>query len=351
MYWTELRIGLLILLILVFITGVPLVTWCVVTIRRDWRRAYITKRRRVLVITSLILGSIFQFIYIPQSIADDFANDEKTLNLVNSIKLFIVAFIVLPVYSLIMSLTVVRLWLLYFDMRLNNYLKNKNWREAIEASVSSRSSVVTPRTRKDSTGDIVMNQDDDIDNVNNNRAGHARSFSFRSSQVKMKREDSNLDWTVTQQKKIGNGNYMFKITLCISIIESLLELGLSITIAEIVGTGLLAIFTLLKAFSICYIWKLINKLGLEYSYDSLGIRKEILRLLIFFLCVPIIGMGLTILRSVTNDHYLAILLYNYWGLLATSIYIYLGVPMMKQLSLTTTRLKSTQSMSLFASQF
>ena len=63
-YWTPFRIGLLILLILVFVTGIPLVTWCVLQIRKDWNRAYITKRHRIMVIGSLVLGSTFEFSYV-----------------------------------------------------------------------------------------------------------------------------------------------------------------------------------------------------------------------------------------------------------------------------------------------
>ena len=55
-----------------------------------------------------------------------------------------------------------------------------------------------------------------------------------------------------------------------AIIETLISLLLTIFLI------MLGIYTIIKAIFICYIWRLLFKLNLDYTYDNLGIRKDII---------------------------------------------------------------------------
>ena len=297
---------------------------------------------------------------------DDFASDDETLETLELIKSILIGVIIIPLLSLNVSIVVVRLWLLYFDMRLNNYLKNKQWRDAIEQPLTPRAaSHIEFGTNDLDTGDELSKSDNSTDmnmkaldvrskssstsntnnnnnnsNNNHNKNKSMKSFKTKTNTTKLLTETN--EWTIEHRDSYGNGTYLFKFCICIAFGETLIFFGLLFLTGDpIFGTTFMCIMVLCKGFVICWIWRLINHLDLEYSYDSLGIRKEMFYLLIFFVVAPILGVLFNVLRFVTNDHWAAVLAYSYYLCGVTLVYVCLGVPMMKKLS-STSKLSFTQ---------
>ena len=182
------------------------------------------------------------------------------------------------------SVVVIRIWLLYFDMHSTNYLKNKGWQMAI-----------------------------------NNKQNYQ-------------------SWILTKPDTLGNGKFLLVIIIIIAIIETIIRNLLYLTISWHMALYFVIFTSFIKACIIGFIWYSINAMNLDYSYDSLGIKKELIALIIFY-TVSVIVLVIT---AIICDSYadneaifgVFFLLYNYTNFFVCNCFIYITVILIKKLSKT-----------------
>ena len=209
---------------------------------RDWtqRKAYIVKRHPIAVVVGIFALAIVQFIFIPMASLEylDITNNFQTSTLCTT---FVrIPLSIVPTTAAV-SIGVIRLWLLYYDIHLSKYQLKKAW----SAVISSPNSGINLITINDSTQKNVNANVDANVNVQSN-------------------------WFDKHQKTVGNATYLVVITCIIIFVVTLLDFSLylfldesaaSIFVASYFAMGLIAM--------VLFYYKLKNS-----YFDELGIRKE-----------------------------------------------------------------------------
>ena len=203
---------------------------------RDWmdKKAYIMKRRPILIYACVLSVSLIQFGFIPvasiQYLNRYWNNSNATSTPCSSFLRIILA--VFPVL-VAGALLIIRVWLLYFDINLSKYYLQKAWSSAI--------------TSPNSTSNL------------NNKS--------------MEKEiQLNVNWFYKHQKTLGNVKYLTVITFIIIIIFCLIDfyiyIEISLVAASLFSLGCYGLTFI--AFGIFY-YKL-----KDCYFDELAIRKEFL---------------------------------------------------------------------------
>ena len=171
------------LIAIIVVFGVPLGIYSILIIRKDWRRVYIVKRKRLIVVMLSACVMSCLLIYAPLYIASDMGiipDDNLILNA------FVLIFWVW-VEQLSWWLMFSRYWLYYFDLKLTIFNNNKQWRMA-------------------------------IDPIN-----------------------ESSDWFVQNINKYGNDKNVVKSVLLISIIQNILNITTALVAFEVDGVGFVII--------------------------------------------------------------------------------------------------------------
>ena len=221
-------------LIWTFCVILPIEIRAVYQMYHDWidKKAYIMKRRPVLIYGCVLSVSLIQFGFIPlvsiQYLNRHWNNSNATSTPCNSFLR-----IILSVFPIIFAgaLLTIRVWLLYFDINLSKYYLHKAWSSAI--------------TSPNSTS-----------NDNN-----------KSMQNEMQ---LNVNWFYKHQKTLGNVKYLTVVTFIIIIICFLIDVYIYVEI-NLVGASLFSICCYGLTFIACgiFYYKLKN-----CYFDELAIRKE-----------------------------------------------------------------------------
>lgn len=159
--------------------------------------------------------------------------DEWTLDLIFD---YISAFVLVPNFTTLVSLIVIRFWLLYYNMEFSKYTKNQNWQKAININPAMKG-----------------NRHDDHEN--NSSLSH---------------------WTMTHGHTLGNPKFWFKLDCIIIVIATIIGLLAYVFVSSslaMVGFVHLVIALFMIIFAV-YTWFRMKNMKLNYKYDNFGIRKE-----------------------------------------------------------------------------
>ena len=155
-----------------------------------------------------------------------------------------------PFVLLSFSLIDIKLWLLYYDMEFHKYLKNKNWKVAINQTL------------------YLLNE----------------------------------HWTVKYKRYLGNGRFLLSIATIIALTFSftlfIIQIIVEINTPYIELIGVYCAFLLLFGM---YIAKRIAGMDLSYRYDNLGIRLELVRIVVAGMIAGGIIIILGVLRAFDDD--------------------------------------------------
>ena len=209
------------MLCLEFCIGLPMGIWCLVTLYKDWNKIYITKRRRVFVVTFFVCLCFILYGYTTTGFFIHYFLYEP-INFGPNIGVIFVPVIVLATW-----IGPCRFWIFYYDSRLAQFDTNKEWKMAIDP---------------------------------------------------IKESDN---WYVKHINKYGNAQFIFNVSIIFVIIEVSMQYILIFFVDEklspwpkqyIFSNIWLAIIQLVPAgISTCIFYKIVK----EISQDNLGILKEI----------------------------------------------------------------------------
>ena len=276
------------LIAIIVVFGVPLGIYSILIIRKDWRRVYIVKRKRLIVVMLSACVMSCLLIYAPLYIASDMGiipDDNLILNA------FVLIFWVW-VEQLSWWLMFSRYWLYYFDLKLTIFTNNKQWRMA-------------------------------IDPIN-----------------------ESSDWFVQNINKHGNDKNVVKSVLLISIIQNILNIATALVALEVDGVGFVLysivriINKMIPAFGILYLIAVFSResgkhpdfvSNINNNGDSLGVYKELFTIALFGSGYMVCSMIFWILLSVHADEHILALLWDYFWTAVLFGYLYLIVIYPKQL--------------------
>ena len=275
------------LIVVIVVFGLPLSVYCILILYRDWRRVYIVKRRRLIVV--MLVGCVMSclLVYAPLYIAHDMGE------LDNHNQLFLDALVVLFwvwIEQLSWWLMFSRYWLYYFDLKLTIFNNNKSWRMA-------------------------------IDPIN-----------------------ESTDWFVKNINKYGNDKNVVKLVLFISIIQNLINLSVFVLVSTdkifvvynlvrignkmIPASGILYLIITFKREASKHpdFVTNINDMG-----DSLGVYKELFTIAMFGMGYMLCSMIFWTLLSLHKDGEIPALFWDYFWVAILFTYLYLIVIYPKKL--------------------
>ena len=105
----------------VIVIGVSIL-WLVDFIKR-WKEEHVRKRRPrfVILVNICLLCILFQMD--PMNLALQVYGNRLTTMIYDAAWMWLI----FPMFAIISSALVIRIWLLYFDMQLSHFMKNKKW--------------------------------------------------------------------------------------------------------------------------------------------------------------------------------------------------------------------------------
>ena len=119
-------VAYVVLCVFILCAFIPALVIAIIRFKQDWDDIYFVKRRRLLVILLFVLNAINGFFHFGLDLGLDF-------NLIHiSTYKSILTFISSPILLNLVGLTVARIWLLYYDMEIQRFQQNKQWRMAID---------------------------------------------------------------------------------------------------------------------------------------------------------------------------------------------------------------------------
>lgn len=259
-----------------WILNIFLLTWCSLILRRDWNKAYIVKRRRLLILSTICLISLANLVSATIWITAKFS-----VWMYENAKFYPRFFAEFPLLVVSLSAIVFRIWFLYYDMEFHRYLTNLNWKTAIN--------------------NITVKQ----------------------------------HWTFAKRSTLGNFRFLFVVSIIIAIILCGLLYLFDRTVPYHFTNSYMTLFA-----SYCIVLTLIStyilyrmyKMKLHYKYDNLGIKKETFRLI----AASAIFGGLTImcailrrwfsLNSLATEYDIVDLLLWFLHTIQFNSYIFITVP-------------------------
>lgn len=146
-------ISYLVLMSLIVCVVIPYETWCFIQIKQNWTKPYMKRRRPELVLWLVIMMSLFPLLLIPAQflidfyIASQYVTDYsffKQENVYTVSYVILVWAILFPANILMNNLGVIRIWLLYYDLQVSKFIKNKEWQMAIDPTIESKNWFINP---------------------------------------------------------------------------------------------------------------------------------------------------------------------------------------------------------------
>ena len=112
----------IVLLCCLLIIGLPIAILCCWTLATDWNEIYVVKRHRMLVLVPIIGCCLIQFIYLVSV-----SIESIIFGIAKFVPQYGIHIIINPVTYLIAFMTVLRIWMLYYDINLYKYNLNKEY--------------------------------------------------------------------------------------------------------------------------------------------------------------------------------------------------------------------------------
>ena len=108
--------------VLMVVVGVPLSLSSIITLRKDWNKVYIVKRKQLFVLILTVLTIYPLFIFTPLVVSFN----------IGSMWIDILNYVIYTHLYITYWLVTSRFWMYYFDCQLIKFHKNKHWRVAID---------------------------------------------------------------------------------------------------------------------------------------------------------------------------------------------------------------------------
>ena len=255
-------------IILIFIPffGVPMSLWAIWTLRKDWRKTYIIKRKRVIIRLLILYALYLHFVQWTSFALGAILGIEKSIY-----------FIIFQVYmnntlqQAGIWLVISRFWLYYFDFKLLQFNTNKEWRLAIDPQSEAN------------------------------------------------------NWYVKNVRKWGNQYFIIRVVIIISILQEIFErLVYEFGENEIVGIGIDLIgfcAPFIVAIYLCHVQRRARKVS-SHNSDNLGIIKELYISSIVISFMVIFSAVIHMVFISTNIIMIGVI-YNFWHIIFTLVFLYL----------------------------
>lgn len=247
----------LLLYALLYVIGIPLTISSLVILRNNWNSYYFLKRKRGIILTILLSLATYLLVSV-------FVRTQTFFNINVFIYALFSTLITFPCVYMVFGLLILRLWLFYFKFELISIENNRKWRLAVDPIKELK-----------------------VDQIN---------------------------WYFNYQKKFGNGRYLYRRTVMISMfqsivtnvlsflsskdnIEALEDRGVSIKVEkfdvqlfETITIGFIATcFAFYGIMCVYFIFKL--KYRIKYD-DTFGIKHELIYESLLLISFLLSGIGL-----------------------------------------------------------
>ena len=130
----RMKIGFIIFAIVTAIVSTIFFCFCLIELIKYRKEPFFQKRRPVLVLTTLI---VYYFAIIADVVLESIFDAQITNSTSSRILLDWIRWPMFICSYMVLSMILIRMWLLYYDMQLSQSLKNQNWQMAINPDVVS----------------------------------------------------------------------------------------------------------------------------------------------------------------------------------------------------------------------